>query len=297
MRSITRRNFIGGAAAVAAFSSTKFSFGMPLGLAPGIQLYSVRDQMAKDFEGTLAAVRGAGFLEVESASLPKKPASEIRKALDQAGLKCVSSHCSFVDITKGLDATTEFEKTLGVSYIVCPGPGRRNSPAAGQKVGPLTIDDWKYNAEEFNKTGEKLKKAGIIFGYHNHWVEFQPVDGKVPYEVLLELCEPDKTTFEMDCGWVKVAGQDPVALMKKYQQRFSMLHVKDFHLPPNVSFATHEDAKVTELGRGSIDYRPIFAQAEKNQKIKHAFVEQEAFDIPWQESLKVDADYLKNLSI
>ena len=106
-------------------------------------------------------------------------------------------------------------------------------------------------------------------------MEFAPVDGKVPYEELLALCDPDKMTFEMDLGWVKVAGQDPVALMKKYPHRFSMFHVKDFHLPPNISFATHEDAKVTELGRGSIDYRPIFAQAAENQKITHAFVEQE----------------------
>lgn len=292
MRPVTRRNFIGGAAAIAAMSTTRLSLAEPLGLAPGIQLYSVRDQMAKDFEGTLAAVRSAGYLEVESASLPKKPASEIRKALDKAGLKCVSAHRGFDDVTKNLDATTEFEKTIGVSYIICPGPGRRN---AGR--GPLTIDDWKYNAEEFNKTGEKLKKAGITFGYHNHWLEFTPVDGKLPYEVLLSQCDPDKTTFEMDCGWVKVAGHDPVELMKKYPHRFSMFHVKDFHLPPDMTVARHDEAKVTELGRGSIDYRPIFAQAAKNQKITHAFVEQEAFDIPWQESLKVDATYLKNLTI
>jgi sugar phosphate isomerase/epimerase len=297
MRPVTRRSFIGGAAAIAAVSSAKFSFGNPLGLAPGIQLYSVRQQMAKDFEGTLAAVRQAGYLEVESAALPKKTAADIRKALDQAGLKCVSSHRSFGDVTKDLDATTEFEKTIGVSYIICPGPGRKNPPVPGKKTGPLTIDDWKYNAEEFNKTGEKLKKAGINFGYHNHYVEFEPVDGQVPYEVLLKLCDPDKTTFEMDCGWVKVAGQDPIALMQKYPYRFSMFHVKDFHLPSNISYATHDEAIVTELGRGSIEYGPIFAQAAKNQKITHAFVEQEAFDIPWQESLKVDADYLKNLKI
>ncbi|HMG84222.1 MAG TPA: TIM barrel protein [Terracidiphilus sp.] len=297
MRSVTRRNFIGGAAAVAAVSATKFSFGMPLGLMPGIQLYSVRQQMAQDFEGTLAAVREAGYVEVESASLPKKPAPEIRKALDQAGLKCVSSHRSFLDVTKDLDATTEFEKTIGVSYIICPGPGRKSPPDSSKKAGPLTIDDWKYNAEEFNKTGDKLKAAGITFGYHNHWVEFKPVDGKVPYEELLTLCEPDKMSFEMDLGWVKVAGQDPVALMKKYPSRFSMLHVKDFHLPPNISIETHDDAKVTELGRGSIDYRPIFAQAAENQKITHAFVEQEEFDMPWKESLKVDAEYMKNLTI
>ncbi len=297
MRAVTRRNFIGGAAAVVAVSSTKFSFGMPLGLVPGIQLYSVREQMAQDFEGTLAAVHQAGYIEVESAALPKKPAAEIRKALDHAGLKCVSSHRSFVDVTRDLDSTTEFEKTIGVSYIICPGPGRKNPPASGQKPGPLAIDDWKYNAEEFNKTGEKLKTAGITFGYHNHWVEFAPVDGQVPYEALLSLCAPDKMTFEMDLGWVKVAGQDPIALMKKYPHRFSMFHVKDFHLPQNTSFATHDGAKVTELGRGSIDYRPIFAQAAENQKITHAFVEQEEFDIPWKESLKVDADYIKNLTI
>jgi len=295
MGAISRRNFIGGAAAVAALSSSSISFATPLGLATGIQLYSVRDQMAKDFEGTLAAVRKAGYVEVESAALPKKSAAELRKALDQAGLKCVSSHRSFVDVTKNLDATTEFEKTIGVTNIICPGPGRRSASAA--QHGPLTIDDWKYNAEEFNKTGEKLKAAGITFGYHNHWVEFAPVEGKVPYEELLSLCEPDKTTFEMDCGWVKVAGHDPVELMKKYPNRFSMFHVKDFHLPPDISVAKHDEAKVTELGRGSIDYRPIFAQAAKNQKITHAFVEQEAFDIPWQESLKVDATYLKNLTI
>ena len=296
MQPVTRRNFIVGAAAVTAVSSTKFSFGMPLGLVPGIQLYSVRQQMAQDFEGTLAEVRKAGYLEVESAALPKKPAAEIRKALDQAGLKCVSAHRSFIDVTKDLDATTEFEKIIGVSYIICPGPGRKNPPVPGQKVGPLTIDDWKYNAEEFNKTGEKLKNAGITFGYHNHWVEFAPVDGKVPYEELLSL-RARQDDFRNGLGWVKVAGQDPVALMKKYPHRFSMLHVKDFHLPPNISFATHDQAKVTELGRGSIDYRPIFAQAAENQKITHAFVEQEEFDIPWKESLKVDADYMKNLTI
>jgi sugar phosphate isomerase/epimerase len=297
MKSVTRRRFIGGAAAVAAVASTKFSFAMPMGLTPGIQLYSVRQQMAQDFEGALVAVREAGFLEAESASLPKKPAAEIRAALDKAGLKCVSAHRSFVDVTRDLDATTEFELTIGVSYIICPGPGHKDPLVPGTKPGPLTIDDWKYNAEEFNKTGERLKTAGITFGYHNHWSEFVPVDAKVPYEELLRLCEPDKMTFEMDCGWVKVAGQDPVALMKRYPHRFSMLHVKDFHLPPDISYATHDEAKVTELGRGSIDYRPIFAQAAKNQTITHAFVEQEDFDIPWQESLKVDADYMKNLTI
>jgi len=292
---VSRRGFLGGAVAVAASVSTRFSFGMPLGLKPGIQLYSVRKQMAEDFEGALAAVREAGFLEVESAALPKKSASELRAALDKAGLKCVSSHRSFVDLTTKLDEVAAFEKTIGVSYIICPGPGRRNPPAAGTKPGPITIDDWQYNAEEFNKIGAKLKPMGIRFGYHNHTPEFAMTDGKEPYAELMRICEPDKVMFELDCGWAKVAGQDPIALFKKYPHRIEMLHIKDFNLPPNPSPEKREEAKVTELGRGTIDYTPIFAAAAKTQKITHAFVEQEAFDIPWKESLKVDADYMKNL--
>jgi len=292
---VSRRGFLGGAVAVAASVSTRFSFGMPLGLKPGIQLYSVRKQMAEDFEGALAAVREAGFLEVESAALPKKSASELRAALDKAGLKCVSSHRSFVDLTTKLDEVAAFEKTIGVSYIICPGPGRRNPPAAGTKPGPITIDDWQYNAEEFNKIGAKLKPMGIRFGYHNHTPEFAMTDGKEPYAELMRICEPDKVMFELDCGWAKVAGQDPIALFKKYPHRIEMLHIKDFNLPPNPSPEKREEAKVTELGRGTIDYAPIFAAAAKTQKITHAFVEQEAFDIPWKESLKVDADYMKNL--
>ena len=204
---------------------------MPLGLVPGIQLYSVRQQMAKDFEGTLAAVREAGFLEVESAALPKKPAAEIRKALDQAGLKCVSSHRSFVDVTKDLDATTEFEKTIGVSYIICPGPGRKNPPVPGQKAGPLTIDDWKYNAEEFNKTGEKLKEAGITFGYHNHWVEFAPVDGKVPYEELLAALRARQDDLRNGPGLGE--GRRPGSRRPDEEVSAPLLHVPREGLPPS----------------------------------------------------------------
>jgi sugar phosphate isomerase/epimerase len=136
---------------------------------------------------------------------------------------------------------------------------------------------------------------GIRFGYHNHTPEFAITDGKEPYAELMRICEPDKVMFELDCGWAKVAGQDPIALFKKYPHRIEMLHIKDFNLPPNPSPEKREEAKVTELGRGTIDYKPIFAAAAKTEKITHAFVEQEAFDIPWKESLKVDADYMNNL--
>jgi sugar phosphate isomerase/epimerase len=119
------------------------------------------------------------------------------------------------------------------------------------------------------------------------------VDGTSPYDVLLKNCDPKKVTFEMDCGWVRVAKQDPVELMKKYPYRFSMLHVKDFHLNTP---GPNGQPTVTELGKGDIDYKPVLLQARKNQHIRHIFVEQEAFDVPWKESLKIDADYARSLT-
>jgi len=290
---ISRRRFIGTTAgAVAAFGlGGRVAFANPLGLPLGIQLYSVRKEMAQDFEGALAGVAEAGYTEVEAATLPKRSAKEIRAALDKAGLKCVSSHRGFADFHDRLEETAAYDKELGVSYMICPGPGRRVADAKG----PLTIDDWRYNAEQFNVFGEKLAALGVTFGYHNHSGEFAVSEGTTPYKELLRLTDPKKVTFELDCGWAFVAGVNPVDLMKTYPHRFSMVHVKDFKLPSNPSPEKREEAQVTEMGKGSTDYHPVFAQAKKTQHIRHAFVEQEAFDMPWKDSLKVDAAYLRTL--
>ena len=266
----------------------------PLGLPLGIQLYSVREQMAQDFEGALAAVAGAGYTEVEAAALPNnKSAREVRAALDKAGLRCVSAHHPFGDLHARFDELVAFDKEIGVQFIICSSSGYRIPPAKGEHK-TYSLDDWHYNAEQLNVMGEKTKSFGVRFGYHNHSGEFDVTEGKVPLFELLRLTEPSKVTFEMDCGWVVVGGASPVDVMRQYPNRFSMLHVKDFQLQPSAAGAKR-DAKVTELGRGTIDYKPIFAEAAKSQHIQHAFVEQEAFDMPWKESLKVDAAYMKQL--
>jgi len=136
---------------------------------------------------------------------------------------------------------------------------------------------------------------GVKFGYHNHVREFLETDGKTPYVELLGLTDPQKVTFELDCGWAVAAGKNPIELLREHPHRISLLHVKDFKM--GTPAGEGHEPQVTELGRGSIDYRPIFAQAAKTQKIQHAFVEQEAFDIPWKDSLKVDAEYMRKLSI
>lgn len=291
MKAISRRTFVGGAASVAALSlGRRIAMANPLGLPLAIQLYSVRDQMKEDFEGALAGVSAAGYTVVEAAALPKKSATEVRAALDKAGLKCVSAHHGFNDLHTRFDEVADFDKEIGVKFIICASPGHRDSSTGSQ---PMTLDDWHYMADQFNEMGEKLASRGIRFGYHNHVGEFSMIDGKTPYFELLRLADPKKVTFELDCGWASVAGMNPIELMKANPHRISMLHVKDFVLTGKPSPESH-DAKVTELGRGSVDYHPIFAEAARSQHIEYAFVEQEAFTMPWKESLKVDADYLRS---
>jgi len=293
----TRREFVGGALSAAAFAMfAKKARANPMGLPLAIQLYSVRQQMAEDLDMTLAAVAAAGFVEVEAAALPKKSAKEIRVSLDKAGLRCVSAHHGFADLASRFDELVAYDEELGAKCVICASPGHRTSSGAAS-AGPkaFSLDDCRYNAERFNEFGDRAAKLGFQFGYHNHVGEFDMVDGVLPYEELLKLTDPKKVTFELDCGWAFVAGQDPVELMQKHPYRFSMLHVKDFHLKEVAAGPAHEP-KVTELGRGDIDYKPVLAQAKKNQRIRHAFVEQEAFDVPWKESLKIDAEYMKMLS-
>ena len=300
MTNISRRNFVGTTAAFAFFAfADRLSLANPLGLPLGIQLYSVRQQMSEDLDEALAAVSAAGYTEVEAASLPKKSAKEIRTALDKAGLRCVSAHHPFSDLNTRLDEIVAYDKELGVQFIICSSPGYRTPSPAGAPGGqrPYSLDDWHYNAEQLNVFAERTAASNIRLGYHNHTREFVETGGKTPYMELLRLTDAKKVTFELDCGWAMVAGVNPVEIMKNYPYRISMLHVKDFKLPPTPSPENHDGAKVTELGLGTIDYRPIFAQAAKTQHIQHAFVEQEAFDMPWKESLKVDADYMRTFKM
>ncbi len=293
---ITRRDFVGrGAALAAMLMARRRAFANPLGLPLGIQLYSVRQQMAQDLDATLVAVAEAGYTEVEAAALPSKSAKEIRAALDKAGLRCVGAHHPFADIHSRFEELVTYDKELGVQFVICASPGSRLAGPGSAKHSGMTLDDWHYSAEQFDTMGEAANRMGVRFGYHNHSGEFTLTEGKVPLLELLRLTNPEKVTFEMDCGWVVVGGAKPVELLRDYAHRFSMLHIKDFNFP-NPPTSNAHDAKVTELGRGTIDYVPIFAQAARTQHILHAFVEQEAFDMPWKESLKMDAAYMRKLA-
>ena len=270
--------------ALEAEDNTKY-----LNLPLGIQLYSVRKQLPSDYEGTLKQIAALGYREVEAAGFYNHSASQVKQAMQQAGLHCVSAHYSYNDLNGHVDEIVEFMKVIGSRYIICSYPGHHG----GQ--GPtFTLDEWRWNAGEFNKFGKKISAAGLKFGYHNHTMEFQKEDGVVPYDELMRLTDPEYVTMEMDLGWVTVGGGNPIELLHRYATRISMLHVKDFK-PFKVPQTIENPPTATALGQGSIDYRPIFAAAAQTGHIKHCFVEQEEYTMPVMQELKIDAEYMRKL--
>jgi len=256
----------------------------PLKFPIGLQLYSVRELLPKDFDGTLAKVRADGYTEVEAAGYYDKPAAEFRKAMDKAGLRCISTHHPMFQLKPRLDEFIEYGHNLGLEYIVCPSPMHRD-PAA---KGPMTLDDWRWTASELNRIGERVNAAGMRFGYHNHTPEFLSEGGVVFYDELLKLTDPKLVFFEMDCGWVFAAGRDPVEYLSKTPERFPLLHVKDMTKGANGQFHS------TVMGRGLVNYKPILRAAKG---LKHYFVEQEEFDMDPIEALRLDAEYMRKLDV
>ncbi len=302
----TRRDFlkIAGAASVATFAlhDALSLAAYPLGLPLGLQLYSLRDLLPKDFDGTLKAISAAGYTEVEAAGYYAMSAQEFKQSMDAAGLHCVSGHYPLDMLQPNLENVVKYASELGLQYVVCSSPSLKDpskvrvspkDPGYHEAwVNAFTVDDWKWNAQQFNEIAGRVKGYGMKFGYHNHTTEFRKIGKTVGYDVLLQQTDPALVTFEMDCGWVAVAGYSPVEYLTKYPARISMLHVKDFDLKNR-----KEPLESTELGHGTIDYRAIFEAAKKGGHITHYFVEQEEFDMPPLEAIKVDAEYMRGLNV
>ena len=302
MRCISRRTFLktasASAACAAVWNSAPWLMANAMGLPLGLQLYSVRDLLPEDYEGTLKRLGAIGYREVEAAGFFGHSPSEVKQAMDHAGLLCVSAHYPMKDLLPKVDETIQFGKDLGLNYIVCAAPmlkdpSRAKDPGSREARESMTLDDWRWNADQFNRIGERVRAAGMKFAYHNHTPEFRSENGVMFYDELLRSTDPSKVTMELDCGWAIVAGQNPVDLLTRYPTRISMLHVKDFKITSATNPSNAPPS--TELGRGTIDYRPIFEAANKAH-IEHAFVEQEEFDMPPMEALKVDADYMRNFA-
>ncbi|NJB72406.1 sugar phosphate isomerase/epimerase [Saonia flava] len=257
----TRRDFL--------IQSAIFSAGTVLlpscALAPGakgglgVQLYTFRDEMAKDAIGTLKKIAEIGIKKIETARSGKGhyyglSPKEMKTVCTDLGMSLVSGH---VHLDKNFDKTVEEAVESGQEYLICS-----TMPTRGQ-----TVDNYKSVAEAFNKAGEKCEKMGIHFGYHNHEYEYESDNGQILYDVLMDNTQPDLVHMELDLGWVIVAGKDPIDYFKKYEGRFPLWHLKDMDM-------AHKES--TEFGKGGLDI-PLMMANQKLSGVKHIFIEQEEY--------------------
>jgi len=293
MKALNRREFLRasalGLAAVAGGSmGSRNLLAAPYGKPIGLQLYTLRNELAKDVPGTLRQVAETGYKEVEIYDFFNRDSVAMRQLLRDCGLSAPSAHYQVPQIKSSWDKQIEYAKAISLKYMVNAiiFPHERKS-----------LDDYKQLADVFNKAGEQCQKAGIQFAYHNHNFEFKTYDGVAAYDELLRLTDPSLVRFEMDCFWVTRAGHDPVAYFEKYPGRFPLLHIKDLKkgYPTTVEDA-FQPGPFAPVGQGIIDWKRIFAAAPKGG-MKHFFVEQDECDQPPLESIKISFDYLKKLKV
>lgn len=301
MRSISRRGFLAtGAAVIGGLSAVaQRAAADPIGLPIGLQFYTVREQAGKDFEGTLKKVAELGYQEVELYSFFDRKVAEVRRILDDAGLKCVSAHYGVPALRDDLAAKIDYAKELGLQYMICPFPGFADPSRArggSSSTEALTLDDWKWNADLFNKVGEEAKRAGLRFGYHNHHIEFREFGGVTAFDELLRRTDPGLVTIELDCGWVKVAGLDPAEFIEKHASRIGLLHVKDVKAGSAPSTRFGPAVPFVEVGRGTINWRQVF-EAAKKAGVRRYYVEQDTTERPPLEAIKISRDYLHDLKV
>jgi len=240
----------------------------------GLQLYTVRDLMKADFEGTLAAVAKLGYKEVEFAGYFGRTPGQVKEALKAAGLSAPSAHVPLPPGNSEWSGTIQTAAEIGLKYLVVP---------SVPKEQRTTLADWQQLAKRFNELGEATRKHGIRFAYHNHEYEFVMTGERLPYVVLLEETDRSLVEFEMDLFWIRKGGQDPVAYFKRFKGRFPLVHVKDMTL----------DGQMVDVGAGIIDWKAIYA-ARKEAGIKHWFVEHDEPKDPMA-SLAASYTYMANL--
>src|SRR5437016_12408171 len=229
----------------------------------GLELYSVRDAMGRDPDGTLAAVRAMGYSDVEllwSFGNFGRTTEQVRTALDRDGLRAPSAHISPIILFVGWERSLEIAHRLGHEYLIVPSfPEETRS-----------LDDWREWADRFNTAGAVARRAGIWLAFHNESDHMTPIDGKVPYDVFVERTDPKVVRLQLDTGNMVMGGGDPFAYLQRYRDRYWSFHLKDV-----VPDRSHD----TVLGTGTVDFKRLLAAVPDLDR-KFCYVEQEGQDDP-----------------
>lgn len=226
----------------------------------GLQLYTVRDLLTADVSGTLAAIAEAGYVEVETAGYAGLAAGAFANALGAAGLVAPAAHVGLDAIESRPEGLIQDAKTVGHRYIVLPWleEARRNS-----------LDKYRKVADVLNGFGEQCAAAGLKAAYHNHAFEFEPIEGRLPYDLLLERCDPRLVDFELDLFWAAKGGVDARDYFHAWPGRFPLCHVKDMSA----------DGEMVDVGDGVLDFAALFSAGETGG-LEHYFIEHDEPDDP-----------------
>jgi len=262
MSTTTRRNFLRTASALAAgvtLAPRAFAQAdaakrkIPI----AVQLYSVRNELKKDYEGTIAQIGKMGYKGVEFASRQeweKKP-TELRKLLDDNGLKCIGTHTALMTLQgDNLKRTVELHKTLGNRFLIVP------------SLQGKTGEAWQNLAKQFNDIAAKLKEQDMLVGFHAHAGEFKQYDGKTAWEIFFDNTNAE-VIHQIDTGNTLSGGGDPIAMIKKYPGRTKSLHVKE-----------HGGDKNAAIGEGKMDWKSLIDACQTVGGTEYYIVEYENAD-------------------
>jgi len=246
-----------------------------MSLPIALQLYSIKDEIEKNFELSLRRVAKIGYSGVEFAGYGGLTSLKLKALLDELGLKVCGSHVSLDELTNNIDNVIEYNLEIGNPYIICP------YALYNDKV------DFEKMAEKLNALAKKCSEKGVLLGYHNHGHEFQKFEGEYGLDIIYRETDAKLVKAEIDTYWVKYAGLDPVEYIKKHAGRCDLIHIKDMEIIDG-------EKRSTEVGNGIMDIKSIIEEAEK-QGAKWLIVEQEFFNKPSLESVEIGYKNLKKL--
>ena len=243
-----------------------------------LQLYTVRDQAARDFLGTLRQVATIGYAGVELAGTGGLSARGLRNALDDLGLRCVGSHIGLAQL-EDLSAVVDDNLALGNPYVVIPAIPESMRASEASYVAL---------AGRLNEIGTALREHGLTLAYHNHSFEFRRFGDRYALDIIYDETDPDLVKGQPDVYWFAYAGADPVAWLRGHPGRCPLIHLKDMAPSPERTFA--------EVGEGIIDFRPIFA-ASRVAGAEWYIVEQDVCARPSMESARISLQHLREWGI
>lgn len=270
-------------ASILVFSEVIFAQRILYTAPLGIQTYTFRRSIGADPARTLDTIRMLGFTEIEGGGESRAP-RDFKKLCDERGITIPSTGASYEELVKLPDSVVWRAKALGSEYVMCAWIPHDN--------GVFTFENAKKAVDDFNKAGKILKDNGLTLCYHAHGYEFQPYENGTLLDYIITSTRPEYVSFEMDIFWIQFGGGDPVALLKKYGDRWKLMHLKDMRkgIKKDLTGLTSTENDVA-FGTGQINIPSILREARK-VGIMHYFIEDESSNIT--EQLPISIAYLKD---